>query len=328
MIIFFYSLFVFGFHLFLTVYLKTAKSALFGKNIPFYTLMTAYGKMWHNAVIPINKGKVEILPLLHQLHLCHYKFLIFFIMAKLNGLIKFEGTLDNLTFYKSADGHFVRTKGGVSKNRIMNDPAFVRTRENGMEFGSIAGSGKLLRNSLGSFVFKAKDAKLSSRLVKVMGQIKNLDSESIRGERNVAMGLTDAAAKLLLKGFDFNAKATLGSVLNSSISVDVATGTVTIAPFNPMEQLRAADGATHFSLQVGYLNLDFATGESDLTVSPEEIYPLVQGVITPVLTPNAVPNGNGVGMHVLLIEFFQEVNGVQYLLNNGAYNVLNLLEVQ
>ena len=79
---------------------------------------------------------------------------------------------------------------------------------------------------------------------------------------------------------------------------------------------------------MGYLNLDFATGESDLTVSPEEVYPLVQGMIAPVLTPNAVPNGSGVGMHVLLIEFFQEVNGVQYLLNNGAYNVLNLLEVQ
>jgi hypothetical protein len=28
-----------------------------------------------------------------------------------------------------------------------------------------------------------------------------------------------------------------------------------------------------------------------------------------------------------LIEFFQEVNGVQYLLNNGMYNVLNILEV-
>jgi hypothetical protein len=55
---------------------------------------------------------------------------------------------------------------------------------------------------------------------------------------------------------------------------------------------------------------------------------LVQGVISPVLTPSGVPAGSGVGMHVLLIEFFQEVNGVQYMLNNGAYNVLNLLEVQ
>ena len=68
----FYLSFVFGFHLFLIVCLKTAKSDLFGKNIPFYTLMTAFGKMWHNAVIPINKGKVEILALLHQLLLCQY----------------------------------------------------------------------------------------------------------------------------------------------------------------------------------------------------------------------------------------------------------------
>lgn len=40
-------------------------------------------------------------------------------MAKLNGILKIEGKLENLTFYKSADGHMVRTKGGVSKNRIL-----------------------------------------------------------------------------------------------------------------------------------------------------------------------------------------------------------------
>ena len=61
-------------------------------------------------------------------------------MGKLDGIIKIQGTLDNLTFYKSADGHFVRTKGGVSKNRIKNDPAFKRTRENGTEFGHCANS--------------------------------------------------------------------------------------------------------------------------------------------------------------------------------------------
>ena len=296
--------------------------------MPFFTFLDVFGKCGKKFLGLVNKGNVEKRVLVYVLVLSHYKFLIFIIMARLNGLVKFEGTLDNLTFYKSADGHFVRTKGGVSKNRIMNDPAFVRTRENGMEFGSIATSGKLLRNSLGTLVFRAKDSKLTSRLVKVMGQIKNLDSVSERGKRNVSVGLTDASAKLLLKGFDFNARATLGSVLNTSYSVDTGTGEVTLSSFNPMEQLRAAEGATHFSLQVGYLNLNFETGESDLTLSPESVFPLVQGAISPVLTPSGVPAGSGVGMHVLLIEFFQEVNGVQYMLNNGAYNVLNLLEVQ
>lgn len=248
-------------------------------------------------------------------------------MAKQNSLLKIEGTIDNLTFYKSANGHFVRSKGGVSKNRIMNDPAFVRTRENGAEFSSITGSGKLLRTALGSMLFKAKDNRLTSRLVKTLAQVKNMDSTSVRGERNVGVGIGTAGAKTFLTGFDFNARASLGSVLNSAVSVDLPTGKVSIAAFNPMEQMQFPEGASHFSLQSGFLNLDFKTGIYKLTQSPELTFPLVQGIIIPVLTPTAVPAGIGVKMAVLLIEFFQEVNGVKYMLNNGAFNVLQLVAV-
>lgn len=248
-------------------------------------------------------------------------------MAKLKSLIKLEGTMEDLTFYKGSEGYLVRTKGGVSKNRIMNDPAFARTRENGNEFGSIASSGKLLRNALGPMIFKAKDSKMTSRLVKVMGQIKNLDSVSARGLRNVAEGLTNPTATTLLEGFDFNARATLGSVLNSIITVDTGTGAVSIAGYNPLEQMRSPDGATHFSFQVGFLQVDFATGAYELTQSTETVYPLTNGIISPVLTPTSTPTIGGTNMHFILIEFFQEVNGTQYMLNNGAFNVLNLLKM-
>lgn len=248
-------------------------------------------------------------------------------MAKVRSLIKLEGTMEDLTFYKGTDGYFVRTKGGVSKNRIMNDPAFARTRENGTEFGSIASSGKLLRSAVGPMVFRAKDSKLTSRLVKVMGQIKNLDSVSVRGARNVAEGLNNPSAVTLLEGFDFNARATMGSVLNTSLTVDTATGALSLLGFEPLQQLRAADGATHFSLQVGFLKLDFATEGYELTQSLPSVFPLATGIISPVLTPTAVPTASGTGFHLLLIEFFQEVNGVQYMLNNGAYNVLNVVKI-
>lgn len=248
-------------------------------------------------------------------------------MAKQGGILQIQGTLENLTFYKSADGLLVRTRGGVSKQRIMNDPAFVRTRENGAEFGHSANSGKLLRNAVGSMVFKAKDRKLSSRLLKVMSQLKNLDTVNARGMRKVAEGLNDPNGKLLLKGFDFNERAALQSVLYSPIAVDPLTGTVTIADFNPMEQLRGGDGATHFSLQSAYLNLDFETGASAITYSPAVSFPITNGIISPTLTPTAVPAGNGTQLFFLLVEFFQEVNGVPYLLNNGAFNVLNCLDV-
>ena len=244
-------------------------------------------------------------------------------MARNSSLFKIEGTLDNVTFYKSADGYFVRTKGGVSKNRIMNDPAFVRTRENGSEFGRSASSGKLLRDAVSSFVFKAKDSKLSSRL----SDIKNQDLVSTRGERNVVEGLSTATGKAYLKGFDFNNRATMRSVFFSPFTVDGATGVITITDLKPTEQIRFPEGATHFSMQSGFVNLDFETGVSDITYSAVSNLPIDGTVSTVSLTPSGVPSGTGLEFMVLLIEFFQEVNGQQYSLNNGAFNVLNIVEV-
>ena len=248
-------------------------------------------------------------------------------MARNSSLFKIEGTLDNVTFYKSADGYFVRTKGGVSKNRIMNDPAFVRTRENGSEFGRSASSGKLLRDAVSSFVFKAKDSKLSSRLMKVMSDIKNQDLVSTRGERNVVEGLATATGKAYLKGFDFNNRASMRSVFFSPFTVDSATGAITVTDLKPTEQIRYPEGATHFSMQSGFVNLDFETGVSDITYSAVSNLPIDGTVSTVSLTPSGVPSGTGLEFMVLLIEFFQEVNGQQYSLNNGAFNVLNIVEV-
>ena len=248
-------------------------------------------------------------------------------MAKLNGILKIEGTLDNLTFYKSADGHMVRTKGGVSKHRIMNDPSFVRTRENGVEFGECAKSGKVLRGALGTMLFKAKDAKLSSRLMKVMSEIKNQDLISDRGLRNVAQGITTAEGKLYLKGFDFNVHAAMRSVLYAPLTVDTGSGKVSIPQLIPQQQLRYPIGATHFSLQSAFANVDFLTGETAITYSDVFNYPIDMIDTPQLLDPNGVPAGSGTQVYLLLIEFFQEINGVQYQLKNGAFNVLNVLDV-
>lgn len=248
-------------------------------------------------------------------------------MAKLEGIIKIQGTLENLTFYKSADGHLVRTKGGVSKNRINNDPAFKRTRENGTEFGESAHSGKLLRTAVGTMLFHSKDRRLTSRMLAVMSQIKNLDSTSIRGERNVANGIGTTAGQQLLKGFDFNAHAAMSSIFYPLFVLDTATGAVTIPDFIPSQQVMAPDGATHFSVQSGFVNVDFETGIFETTYSRIENHLLDNSVTNLSLTPSAVPTGVGTQIYLLLIAFFQEVNGVQYTLNNGAYNVLNILDV-
>ncbi len=248
-------------------------------------------------------------------------------MAKATGILKIEGTVEDLTFYKKDGVNYVRRKGGVSKERIANDPNFVRTRENGSEFGHAANAGKILRLAASTMVFRAKDSQLSSRLLKVMSQIKNLDSSSARGLRNVALGIATAEGKLVLKGFDFNANAPLKSVLFAPYLLDTADGVVKFTNLIPGEQLHFPQGATHFSLQCAYLAVDFATSISEIGYSAIENLPINFTASNPTLTPAPVPTAVGTKVYLLMVSFYQEVNGVQYSLKNEEYNVLHVMEV-
>ena len=248
-------------------------------------------------------------------------------MAKASGIIKIEGTVEDLTFYKKDGKNFVRKKGGIAKERIANDANFVRTRENNNEFAHSGSSGKVLRLAMGSLVFKAKDSKLSSRLLQTMSRIKNMDSTSARGERNVATGIATPEGKLQLKGFDFNGNAPLKGVFFAPYTLNTTTGEIAITNFIPLEQLNYPQGATHISLQSAVVHLDFATSESEIAYSPIVNLPIDLTMASQTLLPSSVPSGSGVKLFLFMISFYQEVNAVQYSLKNEEYNVLNILEV-
>ncbi|WP_066219238.1 hypothetical protein [Formosa haliotis] len=248
-------------------------------------------------------------------------------MAKLKSLIKIEGTLEELTFYKTQDGYMVRTKGGVSKNRIKNDPAFARTRENGTEFGLTAKSGKYLRRAITSLLADAKDNRMSSRLTQVFSQVKNEDLISVRGQRNVPVGLETETGKALLKGFDFNKFATLDSVLQAEYNLNSTTGEVIITDIVLNQQLGVPEGATHVSFSCAFLNLDLNTNVKDLQLSPVENFPINGTATTVTLTPSTAAIGSGFSFYFLKVSFYQEVNNIQYPINNGAYNALQLIEI-
>jgi hypothetical protein len=248
-------------------------------------------------------------------------------MAKVKSLFNVEGTLGEVTFYKDQDGYKIRNKGGVNKKRLLNDPAFARTRENISEFGNAATSGKMLRRSIVALMNDAKDNRVTSRLTQVMSRVKNEDLTSPRGERNVATGILTPQGQAWLIGFNFNKRAILDSVLQASYALDTVTGEVEIADFIPIQQLDYPEGATHVDLSSGFLNLDFGTGDYDLQLSNLINLPIDATISTVTLTPVGVPVGTGQNFYFLKVAFYQEVNAVQYPLNNGAFNTLQIIEV-
>jgi hypothetical protein len=248
-------------------------------------------------------------------------------MARQAGIIKLKGKVGDLSFYKTQDGHLAREKGGVDASRIANDAAFVRTRENGAEFGSSASSGKTLRTAVYALLQTASDNRVVSRLTKVMTEIKNFDTTSVRGQRNVGTAMALPTAKAKLKNFNFNNKAVLGSILFQSYSVAPDNGEITINNLQPINHIKYPAGATHVTIKGGWLKVDFVSGEYELQNTNAVNLPINAISTNVVLTPVAEPAGRGTSMFLLQIEFFQAVNGVQYSLKNGAHNALSIVDV-
>jgi hypothetical protein len=248
------------------------------------------------------------------------------IMATQKGIFKFTGTIDGVTYYESKYGSLVRKKGGPSSEQVKKDPAFERVRENGKEFGSCGKATKLLRAALRPLMKDAKDYLVTGRLNKLMFAIKNLDITSARGERNIATGILSAAAKDLIIGFDFNSAAPLRRVLKKPITVNTGTGVISISGLVPQQDLDCPNSATHARITGGWLKIDFGSGLAEL-ISSSPLALQLNGVANNVaLTPTSLPNGTGIDIFVLQIIFYQEVNGVQYALKNGEFNMLAVID--
>lgn len=248
-------------------------------------------------------------------------------MPRQSSLIKINGTLEDLTFFKSEDGHMVRMKGGVNGDRIKNDPAFARTRENMQEFAEMGQSGKLIRTSLRSIISNGADHRCSSRLVKILSQVLKEDTTSSRGERKVGIGLSTPEGKAKIQGFNFNIKSVLTQVFKSVFIIDEPTGKVMIGDFIPQQDLLFPTGATHCSLECGWANIDFTTNEVKSSTSPESQYIIDLTSNNVILTPTIAPSGSGITFFVLKVSFLQELNGQLYPLKNGGHNAIQLIHV-
>lgn len=248
-------------------------------------------------------------------------------MARQSGLIKIKGTLDNVSFYKTKDGHLARMKTSVDAKRIATDPAFERTRENNAEFGNSASAGKLLRDAVRPLAMNASDGRVTSRMTQVMSKIKNLDATSDRGARNVAIGITDPAAAGYMKGFEFNKIAKLSSILFSTYAVDGVTGIISLTNLNPLNDIVVPSGATHVTFSGGFAGIDFSIGDRELFKTNQENFAIDGTLQTFDLTPLGVPTMTN-KIIILKMEFYQEINGMQYPLKNGAYNALQIVSFQ
>lgn len=248
-------------------------------------------------------------------------------MARQKGILPIEGTIGNITFFKSQDGYMVREKGGVSAEKIASDPAFERTRENNAEFGRAGKASKLLRSSVRALIQKAADPRMVGRMLQSMMFVIHEDTVNPRGQRNVIDGEAS-----LLKGFEFNSQAKLSTTLYApfALSFNRVSGQLS-ASFNtfvPADMVSAPAGTTHFKLSLAGAAVDFEAETYEVETAESNYYPLDNNSISALnLTVSLTANSSHPVFSLLLIEFVQEVNGLKYSLKNGSFNAASIVDV-
>jgi len=137
-------------------------------------------------------------------------------MATLKSLTEFEGTIGNITAYKRRDSDktYLRTKGGVSKNKIKKHKAFERTRELNAEWSGCAKAAALVRN----LFYQQQpviDYNLSGPLTAIAKNIQARDDAHEKGKRSILF----SRYGYVLEGFQLNRKSSFESIIRRNMQV-------------------------------------------------------------------------------------------------------------
>ncbi|WP_281297013.1 hypothetical protein [Flavobacterium limnophilum] len=244
-------------------------------------------------------------------------------MAKIKSIIKLKGTIGGINFYQ-LNGETIGRKagGGFNGDAIKTKDSMVRVRENGSEFKGCMQSVQFFKKGLQPFLCRFKDGTLHQRLVSLFTKLKNLDLVSARGSRTVFGGLQSTAGQDLLKSYLLTSGSRLDGVLHQKVLFDWGTG-FSIPDFEG-KRVSFPAGATHLSLQVGYLTLDFENQASTFGCS-DTVYLSPTDVGTVVLPAPALADAEGVPIGVVFAQFVQEMNGAFYPLKNENSVVLEVV---
>ena len=159
-------------------------------------------------------------------------------MARLKGPIKFTGRLGGLHSYynKSIKSYVVVTNGGASKELIMNNPTFARTRENMNEFKACGMWASLLRKSL-ACIAHLYSGYYFSDIVSLAKKIQNRDDITLKGFRSIESSRFPHGFRMI----KFNKERPLDRVSSFfpkvTLSADKKTVTMNIEKLRPYSNI-------------------------------------------------------------------------------------------
>ena len=181
-----------------------------------------------------------------------------------------------------------------------------------------------MRDLLRVAIVSASDCRLAARLTKAMREVIGMSDTNDRGQR-----VFDSSNSAPLLGFNFNAGAGINQTMYFPYEVTGAGAivTMTIPTLNSVSDIAAPQGTTYFEVMFAASPLDIealtytnAVVAAPLGIRPINSAPLVNQSV--VASFPAAPTDANLVMGVVGINFYQQINGKFYALNNNSTNPL------
>lgn len=139
-------------------------------------------------------------------------------MAIIKGAIQMTGSIKGVTFYtrRGSDQVIMRTKGGVSKDKIKRLPQYEGLRLQQKEWSGCTKFASGVRTSFGG-LHRLADYNLSSVLNGMGNKLQKLDALGEKGKRPVCL----SPLKMVLDGFNFNRNHPFNTVLRVSTTYEL-----------------------------------------------------------------------------------------------------------
>lgn len=171
-------------------------------------------------------------------------------MAILTGPLMYLGSFKSIRNYRNLydSRTFAGEKGGANRDLILNNPAFVRTRENMSEFGGCGAAVKAIRRGLQNLLPEHADAHLTGRLMRMAKQVNCLDLTGGRGRRAIIF----SANREILLDIIFNDRMNLSEMIQTRYGCchpdSRAEATLSVTDLT-ISQVYVPAGATFFRVQ-------------------------------------------------------------------------------
>jgi hypothetical protein len=169
-------------------------------------------------------------------------------MARQKGIIKMDGSLGGITFYKMSGEYMAKKATGPDRESIYREEKYAGMRENMQEFGGASTIGKTFRQTLQAFLPVMRDPHITGRLTKLFKDV-IIAGHGKKGERYFSV----LPYGKLLTGFEFSKNYFFDSFCRAThlpCTVDAGRKTQTLVypKFDAGLSIASPKGSTHFQL--------------------------------------------------------------------------------